>query len=128
MSVSEKQKRRSRQNRLNLFITCSVLLLTFALADGNFTQRINEIGKSLDRAIFKMLDTEQTTYTEFDANVTYYSSTHFNPKGMGGLYNLTTLFMRLLQPEGELYPTGECFKGGKVVDLFRSVVKWRHSN
>lgn len=108
MSASEKQ-RRSRLNRLNLLITCSVLLLTFALADGNFTKRINEIGKSLNRAIFEMLEMETTVYTEFNANVTYYSSTHFNPKGMGGLYNLTVLFMRLLQPEGQLYPEGEWF-------------------
>lgn len=107
MSVSEKH-RRSRLNRINFLITCSVLLLTFALADGNFTKRINEIGKSLDRAIYEMLELVQTNYTEFDANVTYYSSTHFNPKGMGGLYNITGWFMKLLQPDGQLYPEGEC--------------------
>lgn len=107
MSSSEIKRRRS-SNRLNFLITCSILLLTFAIADGNFTKRINEIGKSLDRAIFDMLEVEKTEYTEFEANVTYHSSTKFNPKGMGGLYNLTGLFMKLLQPEGQLYPEGEC--------------------
>lgn len=102
------EKRRSRLNRISFLFTISVLLLTFSLADGNFTKRINEIGKSLNRALSEMLELEQTNYTDFDENVTYYSSTYFNPKGMGGLYNLTGLFMKQLQPENKLYPDGEC--------------------
>lgn len=118
MSSISENTGRSHRNRISFLITCSVLLLTFALADGNFTKRINEIGKSLDRAIIEMLELEKTNYTEFDDNVTYYSSTQFNPKGMGGLYNLSRAFMKLLQPEGQLYPEGECSSSKIVVYLY----------
>lgn len=105
--MSHGRKRRSLLNAVSFLVTCSVLLLTIALADGNFTKRINEISRSLDKAIVEMLELEKTNYTEFDSNVSYHSSTHFNPKGMGGLYNITGLFMNLLMPQDKLYPEGE---------------------
>lgn len=118
--MSDNRESRTRLNRISFLITCSVLLLTFALADGNFTKRINEISRSLDRAIFEMLELEKTNYTEFEVNVTYYSSTHFNAKGMGGLYNLTGLFVKLLQPNDKLYPDGKFYKQSLLFHLLNS--------
>lgn len=93
-------------NLLSLLVTITALFLTVNIADSDFTRRISEISRSLDRALDEMLQIEHTNYTDYVDNSVYMSRAEFNPLGMGGLYNLTGKFMDLLVSKA-VYPEGE---------------------
>lgn len=106
---------RARQNLVTMAATFAVSAsLMAAFADGTFTQRISEIGKSLDRAIGRVLELQKTNYTDLPDDAAYNSSTAFNARGMGGLYNLTLMFVGLLITGRELYPEGELLGVGSA--------------
>lgn len=98
-------------NLLNFVFTCCVLLLAFNFANCNFTSRINKISDDLHKALDAVLVLDGPNYTDIYENTTYLSDTKFHPKGMSGLYNITTMFMNLIVSH-EIYPEGFI----KVVD------------
>ncbi|KAK5641503.1 hypothetical protein RI129_010050 [Pyrocoelia pectoralis] len=98
-------------NLLSFVFTCCVLLLAFNFANCNFTSRINKISDDLHKALDAVLEMDGPNYTDIYENNTYYSDTKFHPKGMSGLYNVTTMFMNLIVSQ-EIYPEGFI----KVVD------------
>lgn len=100
-------KRRSL-NLLNFLFTCCVLIAAIKIANGDFTARINKISVDLNKALGDALELDGPNYTDLFKNSTYYSKNAFNPKGMVGLYNITTKFMDLIMPE-DIYPEGKFF-------------------
>lgn len=101
---ARKMNNRRLVNLANFLVTCGVLFVSVSVVSSSFTQRINKISQNLDKSLLEILELEQTNYTEWNSNVTYQSSTQFNPRGMGGVYNLTNAFMDVVLPE--LYVEG----------------------
>lgn len=102
-----KMNNRRLVNVVNFIVTCGVLFVSVGVVNCTFTQRINKISQNLDKTLLEMLEMEQTNYTEWSSNISYKSNTHFNPRGMGGVYNLTNEFMDVILPE--LYVEGMNF-------------------
>lgn len=91
----------------NGVVMALVLFFLLGTIHAGYNHRIADISVNLGRALNKALEFENDTYTGFDAkNVTYNMSVTFDPKGMTGLYNITTFFMDLIQPKG-LLPDGK---------------------
>lgn len=84
---------RSAINVFSLVVTLCALGIAVTIADGSFSHRINQISRRLDERLQKVLDEIVVDYQEIDINATYSSSPKFHERGMGGLYNLTKLFM-----------------------------------
>lgn len=110
--VASKNNRNST-NFVNLVLTCCFLAVAVNISDGNFTQRISNISKKLDSSLRAVFQLEQTNYTEWKDTAVYESRASFNARGMGGLYNITNLFMKLVLPQ-ETYPEGK----GLIYDRF----------
>lgn len=85
----------------------AVLALAFDVqfAHGSFTKKMMGISENLEKALSDVLETSDIKYTEPNTNVTYVSTTEFYPKGMQHLYNLTTMFIDIIQKK-QAYPEG----------------------
>lgn len=94
-----KKNSRCLVNVSSFVITCGLLLVSVGIANCSFSKRINKISQDLDKALLEVLEMEQTNYTQWTSNITYKSSTQFNPRGMGGVYNLTHAFVDMILPE-----------------------------
>lgn len=92
-------------NLLNFVFTCFVLFLAFSFANSNFTSRVNKISDDLHKALGAVLELDGPNYTDIYEKRVYHSDPKFNPKGMGGLYNITTMFMNLIISQ-QIYPEG----------------------
>lgn len=79
-------------NILSFLITCIVLFVAITVSDAGFANSIDKITKNLDIALKELRD-DMPIYTNYTETDVYKSSTEFNPKGMAGLYNLTTKFI-----------------------------------
>lgn len=86
-----------------------VLLLLFVTATTG-SRRIADIGANLGRALDRSIQLENQTFTQHDSNVTNVMEVQFDPRGMQGLYNITKLFMDLVQKPDTLLPEGKNFK------------------
>lgn len=83
-------------NVVNIILTCSLLFLSVKLSDGTFHTRITQLTANLDKVMNKIMDDGKVNYTNYQSVVRYKSNVTFHPKGMDGLYNLTTIFMDLV--------------------------------
>lgn len=96
---------RSGVNLTVCFVTVLFLSLAIVAADVTFTTRIKHISTDLGKALNRILEYDDIEYTNFTENTHYLSKIEFNPKGMAGLYNMTHIFMDLIQSK-ELLPKG----------------------
>lgn len=79
--------------------------LLLGAASSSFTTKMMGISENLGRALKNVVENADINYTEPNLNVTYVSSTDFNPMGMAHLYNLTNNFVDLVQKK-QAYPEG----------------------
>ncbi|RZC39781.1 prominin-like protein, partial [Asbolus verrucosus] len=96
---------RHRVNLASLGVTLAVLFVAVKVSSGSFATRINKISENLDRALSEVMDEKRPIFTNLTDNATYVSDAEFNPKGMAGLYNLTSAFMELIFSK-DIYPEG----------------------
>lgn len=82
-------------NVASFFITCFIIFVAVSVSDASFANSIGKITKNLDVALRELRD-EMPVYTNYTDKEIYLSSTEFNPKGMAGLYNLTTKFINFI--------------------------------
>ncbi|KMQ91624.1 prominin-like isoform x8 protein [Lasius niger] len=67
------------------------------------------ISEDLDRQLNEIMASQALTYSTIKiAGLPYNATTKFNPKGMGQLYNVTNMFIDLVQSK-QAYPEGGCF-------------------
>ncbi|KAF5293671.1 hypothetical protein FQA39_LY03156 [Lamprigera yunnana] len=97
--------RRRTFNVLNVIFTLCVLILAVQVANSNFTARINKISDDLHRRLGDALELDGPNFTDVFDNVTYNSVLKFNARGMGGLYNITNMFMNVIISK-EVFPEG----------------------
>ncbi|KAF5290870.1 hypothetical protein FQR65_LT11509 [Abscondita terminalis] len=107
--------RRRSLNVANFIFTCCVLTLAIQLASSNFTARINKISNDLHKALDNALEPNGPNYTDLYINVTYHEVKPFDPKGMGGLYNITTKFIDVLVPT-KVFPDGFIKISRRILD------------
>lgn len=91
---------RATLNATSFFLTCLFLSLTVSLSDGGnaFTNSLDKITKNLKVALDD-LRRYMPNYTDYVDTRTYLSGgVSFNPKGMAGLYNITTQLMNVILP------------------------------
>ncbi|XP_030758746.1 prominin-like protein isoform X4 [Sitophilus oryzae] len=98
------KKKRSLVNLFSFLTTCLFLFLAVQFSDGvsgavsNFATKINKITDSLDKAVLGL--STDVNYTDYNAKTDYLSvNTSFETKGMAGLYNITTLFIKAVMPK-----------------------------
>lgn len=85
-------------NFLSFLVTCFLLLVAISVSDAGFANSIDKITRNLDVALRELRD-DMPRYTNYTDDEVYKSSVEFNPKGMAGLYNLTTKFINaVLEP------------------------------
>lgn len=107
----------SRRRAANA-VTVPVLLLRVWLASLVFvwcpvfsqeslTNRMRTISEDLDRQLNEIMASQALSYSTVNtAGLPYNATTKFNPKGMGQLYNVTNMFIDLVQSK-QAYPAGE---------------------
>lgn len=113
--------RRSTQTVANGDAAVSVLLFRVCLVslvlvwppvscqENSLTNRMRAISEDLDRQLNEIMASQALTYSTINiAGLPYNATTKFNPKGMGQLYNVTNMFIDLVQSK-QAYPEGECF-------------------
>lgn len=93
---------------MGLLFVFSFVLLVGTVSCSGFNSRIDDLSANLNRAINKALTFDNISYVKYEPNDTYVMRVVFDPKGMAGLYNITTFFMDLVLPKG-IYPKGEFF-------------------
>lgn len=73
----------------------------------SLTNRMRAISEDLDRQLNEIMASQALSYSTINtARLPYNATTKFNPKGMGQLYNVTNMFIDLVQSK-QAYPTGE---------------------
>lgn len=82
-------------NIASLLITCLLLFVAVNISDAGFANTIDKITKNLDVAL-RELRNDTPNYSNYTDETKYNSSMEFNPKGMAGLYNLTTKFINFI--------------------------------
>lgn len=82
-------------NILNFCLTCLIVFVAVKVTDGDFVNSIDKITKNLDVAL-RNLRNDMPVYTNYTDEEVYHSNAHFRPKGMAGLYNLTTKFINFM--------------------------------
>ncbi|XP_025268635.1 prominin-like protein isoform X7 [Camponotus floridanus] len=110
--------RRSTQAVANGDATVSVLLFRVCLVslvlvwppvscqENSLTNRMRAISEDLDRQLNEIMASQALTYSTINiAGLPYNATTKFNPKGMGQLYNVTNMFIDLVQSK-QAYPEG----------------------
>ncbi|XP_024890755.1 prominin-like protein isoform X7 [Temnothorax curvispinosus] len=72
----------------------------------SLTGRMRAISEDLDRQLNEIMASQALTYTTVNTvGLPYNATTKFNPKGMGQLYNVTNMFIDLVQSK-QAYPEG----------------------
>ncbi|GAB1869021.1 Prominin-like protein isoform X2 [Camponotus japonicus] len=110
--------RRSTQTVANGDAAVSVLLFRVCLVslvlvwppvscqENSLTNRMRAISEDLDRQLNEIMASQALTYSTINiAGLPYNATTKFNPKGMGQLYNVTNMFIDLVQSK-QAYPEG----------------------
>ncbi|XP_020294345.1 prominin-like protein isoform X2 [Pseudomyrmex gracilis] len=91
-----------------------VCLLSFVLVwcpvscqqETSLTNRMRAISEDLDRQLNEIMASQALSYSTFNTvGLPYNATTKFNPKGMGQLYNVTNMFIDLVQSK-QAYPEG----------------------
>lgn len=66
------------------------------------------ISEDLDRQLNEIMASQALSYSTVNTvGLPYNATTKFNPKGMGQLYNVTNMFIDLVQSK-QAYPEGKC--------------------
>ncbi|XP_072760847.1 prominin-like protein isoform X3 [Anoplolepis gracilipes] len=74
--------------------------------ENSLTNRMRTISEDLDRQLNEIMASQALTYSTVNiAGLPYNATTKFNPKGMGQLYNVTNMFIDLVQSK-QAYPEG----------------------
>ncbi|XP_015513238.1 prominin-like protein isoform X2 [Neodiprion pinetum] len=92
------------------FVAKVVILSILAAPIGaqkSFPMKMRDINEDFDRQLDEIMASEAAvTYSTINTTGTAYAaSTKFNPKGMGQLYNVTNMFIDLIQSK-QAYPEG----------------------
>lgn len=119
---SSSRSERFSGNFACFLLTVIVLFVAVSVSDAGFANSIDKITKNLDVALRELRD-DMPVYTNYTDKSVYKSSTEFNPKGMAGLYNLTTKFINFVV-EPNFLKKGECYDlilYSNVIDFFRCV-------
>lgn len=75
--------------------------------ESSLTSRMRAISEDLDRQLNEIMASQAVSYTTVNTvELPYNATTRFNPKGMGQLYNVTNMFIDLVQSK-QAYPDGE---------------------
>ncbi|KYM75318.1 hypothetical protein ALC53_14289 [Atta colombica] len=86
-----------------------VLLWPVLSEETSLTGRMRAISEDLDRQLNEIMASQALSYSTVNTvGLPYNATTKFNPKGMGQLYNVTNIFIDLVQSK-QAYPEGECF-------------------
>lgn len=87
-------------------LVASGLLLGLLLGTGALSSE--QLSESLERKLNETMSEHSVRYTPLNSTgrPNYTASTTFNPKGMGQLYNVTNMFIDLIQPK-QAYPEGK---------------------
>ncbi|XP_029169888.1 prominin-like protein isoform X2 [Nylanderia fulva] len=93
-----------------LFRVCLVSLVLVwrpvSCQENSLTSRMRAISEDLDRQLNEIMASQALTYSTINiAGLPYNATTKFNPKGMGQLYNVTNMFIDLVQSK-QAYPEG----------------------
>lgn len=65
------------------------------------------IGEDVDRQLQDIMASQAINFTSINTTgLPYNATTKFNPKGMGQLYNVTNMFIDIIQSK-QAYPEGE---------------------
>ncbi|XP_034944559.1 prominin-like protein [Chelonus insularis] len=98
--------------RLLIFCACmlSVLvssqLLNSNLSSQGLATKMRDISEDLDYQLQNIMASQAVNFTTVNmTGLRYNASTKFNPKGMGQLYNVTNLFIDVIQSK-QAYPDG----------------------
>lgn len=84
-----------------------VLLWPVLSEEPSLTGRMRAISEDLDRQLNEIMASQALTYSTVNTvGLPYNATTKFNPKGMGQLYNVTNMFINLVQSK-QAYPEGE---------------------
>ncbi|XP_070163104.1 prominin-like protein isoform X2 [Polyergus mexicanus] len=79
---------------------------TVSCQENSLTNRMRAISEDLDRQLNEIMASQALTYSTINiAGLPYNATTKFNPKGMGQLYNVTNMFIDLVQSK-QAYPEG----------------------
>ncbi|XP_032665091.1 prominin-like protein isoform X3 [Odontomachus brunneus] len=83
-----------------VFVWCPVF------CQESLTNRMRTISEDLDRQLNEIMASQALSYSTVNtAGLPYNATTKFNPKGMGQLYNVTNMFIDLVQSK-QAYPAG----------------------
>lgn len=95
---------------LKTVIIINVIASTIAdNSQETFANKMRVINEDLDRQLNEIMASEGRNYSTINTTgIPYAASTYFNPKGMGQLYNVTNMFIDLIQSK-QAYPEGESF-------------------
>ncbi|XP_063981410.1 prominin-like protein isoform X2 [Diachasmimorpha longicaudata] len=89
-----------------LLLFCGVILPDTVLSEDDFATRMRAVSKDLDRQLQEMMASQAVEFTSVNTTgLPYNATTKFNPKGMGQLYNVTNLFIDIVQSK-QAYPEG----------------------
>ncbi|RLU21443.1 hypothetical protein DMN91_005816 [Ooceraea biroi] len=74
--------------------------------ESGLTNRMRAISEDLDRQLNEIMASQALSYSTVNTvGLPYNATTKFNPKGMGQLYNVTNMFIDLVQSK-QAYPNG----------------------
>lgn len=84
-----------------------VLLWPVLSEETSLTGRMRTISEDLDRQLNEIMASQALVYSTVNTvGLPYNATTKFNPKGMGQLYNVTNMFIDMVQSK-QAYPEGE---------------------
>ncbi|XP_011300770.1 prominin-like protein isoform X4 [Fopius arisanus] len=89
-----------------LLLLCGVLLPKTVLTEDDLATRMRAISMDLDRQLQEMMASQAVEFSFVNTTgLPYNATTKFNPKGMGQLYNVTNIFIDIVQSK-QAYPEG----------------------
>ncbi|XP_014484025.1 PREDICTED: prominin-like protein isoform X10 [Dinoponera quadriceps] len=91
---------------LRVWLASLVFLWCPVFCQESLTNRMRAISEDLDRQLNEIMASQALSYSTVNtAGLPYNATTKFNPKGMGQLYNVTNMFIDLVQSK-QAYPEG----------------------
>ncbi|XP_076275247.1 prominin-like protein isoform X3 [Rhynchophorus ferrugineus] len=102
--MEDRERNRRPVRVFSFLVTCLFLAVAVGMSNGigTFVSKINTITTNLDRAVDDL--NTNVSYTDCPADADYSSKTTFNSKGMGGLYNMTKMFIDVIVKGDILMP------------------------
>lgn len=92
---------------LRIWLASVVFMWCPVFCQESLTNRMRAISEDLDRQLNEIMASQALSYSTVNtAGLPYNATTKFNPKGMGQLYNVTNMFIDLVQSK-QAYPAGE---------------------